>query len=80
MLQQPLDAYDYWKPRSSKAPPSGPQRGAGWCLEWHLEPYTTHIYMLQRRTPPLPPPAMVMVCTPPPPVDLWWPWVGVIDG
>ena len=38
------------------------------------------IYMLQRRTHPLPPPGMVMVCTPPPPVDLWWPWVGVIDG
>ena len=38
-----------------------------------------YIYMLQRHTPPLPP-AMVMVGTPPPPVDLWWLWVGVLDG
>ena len=33
--------------------------------------------MLQRRT-HTPPPAMVMFSAPP--ADLWWLWVGVIDG
>ena len=48
-------------------------------MKKHYKNLYNPIYATASHTPP-PPPGMVMVCTPPPPVDLWWPWVGVIDG